>query len=79
MLNYELLVLFLNRKVGKKQKGFICEQTCSFEVWNYLNFVVINRHTLYGALVGGPSDDDTFRDQRTNEKQNSVTIDFNAG
>lgn len=38
-----------------------------------------NNFKLVGAVIGGPSADDMFMDQRSNEKQNSVTLDFNAG
>ncbi|XP_078495799.1 uncharacterized protein LOC100176349 [Ciona intestinalis] len=38
-----------------------------------------NAHILYGALVGGPSESDSFMNQRMNQKQSSVTLDYNAG
>jgi len=45
---------------------------------NYIDYFLFS-HILYGAMVGGPGPDDSFRDQRSNEKQSSVTLDFNAG
>jgi len=42
---------------------------------------VNNRHTLYGALVGGPSSasDTAYADDRTNYVTNEVALDYNAG
>ncbi len=37
------------------------------------------KHTLYGALVGGPDFDDYYEDDRTNYVYNEVAIDYNAG
>lgn len=37
-----------------------------------------HRHTLYGALVGGPGRDDSYRDDITNYVSNEVAIDYNA-
>lgn len=37
------------------------------------------RHTLYGALVGGPGNDDTYTDDRSNYVNNEVACDYNAG
>ncbi len=38
-----------------------------------------NRHTLYGALVGGPSQDGSYVDDRNNYINNEVATDYNAG
>ncbi|SFR72767.1 glycoside hydrolase family 9 protein, partial [Anaeromicropila populeti] len=38
-----------------------------------------NRHTLVGALVGGPGSDDSYTDDRTNYVNNEVATDYNAG
>ena len=38
-----------------------------------------NPHTLYGALIGGPHVDDSFKDTRDNFEQNEPALDFNAG
>ena len=42
---------------------------------------LINRHILYGALVGGPTaaDDSSYIDDRTNFQANEVALDYNAG
>ncbi|SEF37586.1 Fibronectin type III domain-containing protein [Amycolatopsis pretoriensis] len=39
-----------------------------------------SRHTLYGALVGGPSSpNDAYTDDRSNYTMNEVALDYNAG
>ncbi len=40
---------------------------------------VQNRHTLYGALVGGPNQDGSYEDDRNNYINNEVATDYNAG
>ncbi|GAA0890459.1 glycoside hydrolase family 9 protein [Fulvivirga kasyanovii] len=37
------------------------------------------RHILYGALVGGPNNDDTYEDDRSNYINNEVACDYNSG
>ena len=41
----------------------------------------VNRHVLYGALVGGPesADDFNYHDDRPNYISNEVALDYNAG
>ncbi len=38
-----------------------------------------HRHILYGALVGGPSSDDSWEDDVSNYTLNEVATDYNAG
>jgi len=38
-----------------------------------------SRHTLYGALVGGPGNNDAYTDDRGNYTTNEVATDYNAG
>lgn len=38
-----------------------------------------NRHILYGALVGGPSENGSYEDDRNNYINNEVATDYNAG
>lgn len=38
-----------------------------------------HRHTLYGALVGGPNKDDTYKDSVNDYVSNEVATDYNAG
>ncbi|MFZ5987066.1 MAG: glycoside hydrolase family 9 protein [Bacillota bacterium] len=38
-----------------------------------------HRHTLYGALVGGPGNTDDYRDEISNYVNNEVACDYNAG
>jgi len=40
---------------------------------------VNNRHVLYGALVGGPSQTDAYDDNRQNYQQNEPACDYTAG
>jgi endoglucanase len=45
-----------------------------------ITFPVQSRHTLYGALVGGPSsNNDAYTDDRSNFVNNEVATDYNAG
>ncbi len=37
------------------------------------------RHTLYGALVGGPGSNDDYTDEVSNYNNNEVACDYNAG
>ncbi len=37
-----------------------------------------SRHTLYGALVGGPGSNDAYTDDRGNYVNNEVATDYNA-
>ncbi len=37
------------------------------------------RHTLFGALVGGPDSNDNYTDDRSNYINNEVACDYNAG
>lgn len=38
-----------------------------------------NRHVLYGALVGGPSQNDSYKDDVEDFQMNEVACDYNAG
>jgi endoglucanase len=40
---------------------------------------VNSRHVLYGALVGGPSQDGSYTDDRLDAVRNEVATDYNAG
>jgi len=46
---------------------------------NDIYMPVQNRHILYGALVGGPSQDGGYEDDRNNYINNEVATDYNAG
>jgi hypothetical protein len=46
---------------------------------NQINNPVESRHTLYGALVGGPGNTDAYTDARDNYTTNEVACDYNAG
>lgn len=38
-----------------------------------------HRHTIYGALVGGPGSDDSYTDTISNYVNNEIACDYNAG
>lgn len=38
-----------------------------------------NPHILYGAMVGGPGQNDDYTDKRTDYIHNEVACDYNAG
>ena len=38
-----------------------------------------NVYSLYGALAGGPGEDDDYTDERSDYQRNEVAIDYNAG
>ncbi|XP_045615169.2 endoglucanase E-4 [Procambarus clarkii] len=44
-----------------------------------MNQAGANPQTLWGALVGGPSQDDSYSDDRADYQHNEVAIDYNAG
>lgn len=44
-----------------------------------INTPAQTRHILYGALVGGPDENDQYTDDRTNYMTNEVSTDYNAG
>ncbi|KAJ9505898.1 hypothetical protein QJQ45_017093 [Haematococcus lacustris] len=46
--------------------------------WDQLKAAGSNPSTLQGALVGGPSNDDSYSDVRTDYIHNEVAIDYNA-
>jgi endoglucanase len=46
---------------------------------NNIELPANNRHTLYGALVGGPDQNDSFRDDRRDFVRTEVALDYNAG
>ncbi len=46
---------------------------------NSLSVPTEQRHILYGALVGGPDQNDNYQDKRDDYIQNEVTTDYNAG
>lgn len=45
---------------------------------DHMNVPENHRHTLYGALVGGPGKDDSYRDETNDYVSNEVAIDYNA-
>ncbi|KAJ9588696.1 hypothetical protein L9F63_018010, partial [Diploptera punctata] len=46
--------------------------------WNTFNLASENPHVLYGALVGGPGENDDYQDVRNDAQHNEVACDYNA-
>ncbi|MCQ2464301.1 MAG: glycoside hydrolase family 9 protein [Oscillospiraceae bacterium] len=46
---------------------------------NDLDYPATNRHILYGALVGGPGQDGSYKDNRGDYISNEVATDYNSG
>ncbi|EGC34746.1 hypothetical protein DICPUDRAFT_153014 [Dictyostelium purpureum] len=44
-----------------------------------INNPTTNTYVLYGALVGGPASDDSYKDDRTDYTQSEVALDYNVG
>jgi endoglucanase len=53
-------------------------RTCEGSYPGDASDTVASVHTLYGALVGGPGNDDSYTDQRSNYTNNEVACDYNA-
>lgn len=47
--------------------------------WSNFHDPSPNAHVLKGALVGGPDQNDNYKDDRTNYVTNEVATDYNAG
>lgn len=47
--------------------------------WTQLGVEKFHRHTLYGALIGGPAQDGSFTDAVSQYQFSEVAIDYNAG
>lgn len=54
-------------------------RTANGSAVNNLNDPKEARHTLYGALVGGPDSNDGYTDETSNYTTNEVACDYNAG
>merc|ERR1712179_586863 len=63
-------------------KNSACDRwdtACDWSYWNGLQDSEPQKHTLYGALIGGTEDDDSFIDSRKRFYYNEVSTDYNAG
>ncbi|KAL9183784.1 hypothetical protein ACHAXT_004640, partial [Thalassiosira profunda] len=47
--------------------------------YNDIDAPADNQHVLFGALVGGPGNNDGYADDRTDYRKNEVATDYNAG
>lgn len=52
-------------------------QNCNWETFK--DSTGPTTHILYGAIVGGPRQDDSHNDKRSDYRSNEVTVDYNAG
>lgn len=59
-------------------RGATCPDSPDLCDWAVHDSEVPNRHTLVGALVGGPDEEDVYKDERWNIKQSEVALDYNA-
>jgi endoglucanase len=53
-------------------------RTCEGQYPGDAGDTIASVHTLYGALVGGPGNDDSYKDERNNYFNNEVACDYNA-
>jgi len=89
---YNFAVSQINYALGNnpQKRSFVCgfgvnppvspHHRTAHGAWaNNLNGPPTNtRHTLYGALVGGPDSSDTYADSRSDYTKNEVACDYNA-
>jgi hypothetical protein len=61
--------------------GSFCRSSIGdgFDSWDALHNAGPNPHIIFGALVGGPNQNDEYADDRENFKTNEVACDYNAG
>ncbi|XP_071116317.1 endoglucanase 4-like [Haliotis cracherodii] len=59
--------------------GSSCPDRPASCTWNEFNSPAPNPQILYGALVGGPDQNDNYVDDRTDYVKNEVACDYNAG
>ena len=71
----------LNQGSGTCDKCFCssCPDAPAICDWNAFNSPDPNPHVLTGALVGGPDENDTYVDDRSDYVKNEVATDYNAG
>ena len=67
------------RKCHKYTRFSSCPDPPATCNWDQFNSPDPNPQTLYGALVGGPDQNDFYVDNRTDYVKNEVANDYNAG
>ena len=60
-------------------RGSSCDKYPGQCDWSDFNENRSNPNILYGALVGGPDQNDKYSDKRDDYIANEVTVDYNAG
>ncbi|XP_002739246.1 uncharacterized protein LOC100366322 [Saccoglossus kowalevskii] len=68
----------VNPPVRPHHRGGSCPDTVDACTVIYLRSADPNPHILYGALVGGPDETDSYTDDRQDYFKNEVTLDYNA-
>ncbi|KAF0293757.1 Endoglucanase E-4 [Amphibalanus amphitrite] len=68
-----------NPPVRAHHAGASCPDAPAPCGWDQLHTSEPNPHVLYGALVGGPDQDDAYEDNRDDYIKNEVACDYNAG
>ena len=80
----------INYALGSTGRSFVCgfgenypvnphHRTAQGSYSDNMNEPSVARHTLYGALVGGPDSNDGYEDTVSNYTCNEVACDYNAG
>lgn len=68
-----------NPPTHEHHRGASCPDRPQACGWDQYNSGGANPQVLLGALVGGPAQDDSYNDVRSNYVQNEVACDYNAG
>jgi len=68
-----------NPPVRAHHAGASCPDAPAPCGWDQLNTQNPNPHVLYGALVGGPDQNDQYNDDRNDYVKNEVACDYNSG
>ncbi len=80
----------INYALGSSGRSFVCgfgenypvnphHRTAQGSYCNNMNEPSVARHTLFGALVGGPNANDGYNDSVSDYTANEVACDYNAG
>lgn len=89
-LYWDWAVSQVDYALGSTGKSFVCgfgenypqnphHRTAQGSYCDNMNIPETARHTLYGALVGGPDSNDGYRDTISDYTVNEVACDYNAG
>ncbi len=87
---WDFAVSQVNYALGSTGRSFVCgfgenypvnphHRNAQGSYCDNMNTPSTARHTLYGALVGGPDSSDSYQDVVSNYTNNEVACDYNAG